>query len=178
MSCPLERLGIPTLETERLRLRPWRESDLDPYLELTSDPEVMRHLGGGEVMDRELTWRNIALILGHWALRGYGFWAVEEKSSGAFVGRVGLWYPEGWPAMEVGWALQRRHWGKGYAAEAGRASLGHAWQALRADYVISLIFSENRRSIGVAERIGEKHEGTIVKFGRECLIYGVDKPTK
>lgn len=178
MSRPLALLGIPTLETERLRLRPWRESDLDPYLELTSDPEAMRHLGGGEVMDRELTWRNIALILGHWALRGYGFWAVEEKASGAFVGRVGLWYPEGWPAMEVGWALLRRHWGKGYAAEAGRASLDHAWRDLRAEHVISLIFPENRRSIGVAERIGEKLERTITKFGRECLIYGVDKPPK
>jgi len=112
-------LSIPTLETARLRLREWRESDVDPYLELTSDPEAMRHLGGGETMDRDLTWRNIALILGHWALRGYGFWAVEEKATGAFAGRVGLWYPEGWPEMEVGWALLRKHWGKGLRRRSG-----------------------------------------------------------
>ena len=172
----MERLAIPTLETARLRLRAWRDSDLEPYLELTSDPEAMRFLGAGEVMDRELTWRNIALIVGHWAIRGYGFWAVEEKASGAFVGRVGLWNPEGWPGMEVGWALLRRYWGRGYAAEAGRASLDHAWSHLDAKHVISLIFPENRRSIAVAERIGERFERRIGKFGRECLIYGVNRP--
>lgn len=174
----MDRLAIPTLETARLRLRPWRESDLDPYLELTSDPEAMRHLGAGEVMDRELTWRNIALILGHWAIRGFGFWAVEEKAGGAFVGRVGLWYPEGWPAMEVGWALLRRHWGKGYATEAGRASLDHAWTVVGAQHVVSLIFPGNSRSAAVAERIGERLERKIIKFDREYLIYGIKNPGK
>jgi len=168
-------LAIPTIETDRLRLRAWREADLDAYLELTSDPEAMRHLGG-ETMDRALTWRNIALILGHWAMRGYGFWAVEEKASRAFVGRIGLWYPEGWPSMEVGWALIPRYWGKGFAAEAGRASLDYAWRVLRAPYVISLIFPENSRSIAVAERIGERFDRKIRIFNRECSIYRIDRP--
>ena len=168
-------LGIPTLETPRLRLRPWRDSDLEPYCEFTSDPEVMRYLGAGEVMDREGTWRNIALILGHWAMRGYGFWAVEEKAAGAFVGRVGLWQPEGWPGLEVGWSLLRRHWGRGYAAEAGRASLDHAFTKLGATRVISLIAAENSRSIRVAERLGERYERKIVKFNRDSLIYSIDK---
>jgi len=172
----LDRLAIPTLETERLVMRPWRESDVDPYLELTSDPEAMRYLGFGETMDREGTWRNIALILGHWALRGYGFWAVEEKASGAFLGRVGLWQPEGWPGLEVGWALLRRCWGKGYASEAARASLDYAFTKLGETHVISLIYPENQRSIRVAERIGERLECTIFRFKRECLIYGVEKP--
>ena len=170
----LERLPIPTVETERLVLRPWRESDVDPYLELTADPEAMRYLGFGETMDREGTWRNIALILGHWALRGYGFWAVEEKASGAFLGRVGLWQPEGWPGLEVGWALLRRHWGKGYASEAARAALDHALTKLEEPHVISLIYPDNQRSIRVAERIGERLERTIFRFKRECLIYGIE----
>lgn len=174
----IDALRIPTLETERLRLRAWREGDLDAYLEMTSDPEAMRYLGVGETMDRGLTWRNIALMIGHWAMRGYGFWAVEEKATGAFVGRVGLWYPAGWPDMEVGWALLRRHWGKGFAAEAGRASLDYAWRVLGSAYVISLIFPENRRSIAVAERIGERFDRRAPMFGRECLIYRVDRPTE
>jgi RimJ/RimL family protein N-acetyltransferase len=171
----MDRVGIPTLETERLVLRGWRESDLEPYHALTSDPDVMRHLGGGEVMDREGTWRNIALILGHWVLRGFGFWAVEEKATGDFVGRVGLWQPEGWPGLEVGWALVRRHWGRGIATEAGRASLGYAFGTLGMRRVISLILPENNRSIRVAERLGERHVRNIVKFNRDCLIYGIER---
>ena len=74
-----------TLETDRLVLRPFAESDLDAYAAMCADPEVMRFLGG-ETWDRMKTWRHIAATLGHWQLRGYGPWAVEEKVSGTLVG--------------------------------------------------------------------------------------------
>ena len=79
-----------TLETDRLILRMLRDSDLDAYAEMCADAEVMRHLGDGQPMSRHMSWRNLAMIVGHWTLRGYGMWAAEERSSGVMVGRIGL----------------------------------------------------------------------------------------
>jgi len=81
------------IETERLVLRTFRESDTDAYAEMLGDAEVMRFLGG-KTMSRQEAWRNMAMVLGHWQLRGYGFWAVEERASGELVGRVGCWCPK------------------------------------------------------------------------------------
>lgn len=122
-------MDIPTLETERLRLRPFRPDDCDAYAEMCSDPEVMRHLTGAPLTRAE-SWRHLAFILGHWQLRGYGMWAVEEKGSGAFLGRIGFNHPEGWPGFELGWILLRRYWGRGFATEGTRAALAHAFEVL------------------------------------------------
>ena len=102
-----------TLETNRLLLRQFQESDFDAYSAMSSDPEVMRYIGQGVPMSRYESWRNMATLLGHWVLRGYGFWAVEEKSSGELIGRCGIWNPEGWPGIEVGWIFRRSAWGQG-----------------------------------------------------------------
>jgi hypothetical protein len=101
------------LETERLLLRQFRDTDIDAYAAMLADPEVMRYIGEGKPLTRDDAWRNMAMVAGHWSLRDYGMWAAEERSSGAFVGRVGLYYPEGWPGQEVGWALARPYWGEG-----------------------------------------------------------------
>src|SRR5262245_22960661 len=114
-------MSRPALETERLRLRQFRDSDIDSYASMCANPEVMRYLSAnGELLSRADAWRQMSMFLGHWELRGYGTWAVEEKSSGAFVGRVGLHFPEGWPDRELGWTVDRQFWGKGYAVEAAR----------------------------------------------------------
>ncbi len=144
---------IPILETERLILRDLRESDLDPFAAMMADEEVARHIGGA--LTRAEAWRYIATVLGHWILRGYGLWAVERKADRAFLGRVGLINPEGWPGLEVGWALARPYWGQGYATEAGRASLRFAFETQPADALISVIHPDNRASQKVAERLGE-----------------------
>jgi RimJ/RimL family protein N-acetyltransferase len=162
------------IETERLILRLFRESDTDAYAEMVSDPEVMRFLGGTPVPRAE-AWRNMAMMLGHWHLRGYGMWAVEEKASGEMVGRVGCWNPEGWPGLEVGWTLRRRFWGRGYATEAARASVDYAFQALDQTRVISLIAPDNVNSIRVAERLGEKPAGGWDVFGKKVIVYAVGR---
>jgi len=164
------------LETERLLLRMWREeTDFEPFAEMCADPEVMRYLGG-KTFDRLETWRNMAMHIGHWQMRGYGHWAVEEKATGKFIGRIGFMDPVGWPAFEVGWTLARSSWGKGYATEGGRRALDYAFNELDKEHVISLINPDNKGSIAVAERLGEKLEGETQLFGNTVLIYGIDRP--
>ena len=164
-----------TLETERLRLRMFRETDLDAYAAMSADPEVMRYLGAGEPLTRADAWRQMAMLLGHWQLRGYGVWAVEERASGVLVGRIGLFNPDGWPGLECIWTLARGAWGKGYATEGARRALEYAFTELGQPRVISLIRPGNAASIRVAERIGERLEGCLTLFGAEALVYGVSR---
>jgi RimJ/RimL family protein N-acetyltransferase len=169
-------IEIPILTTERLILRPFREEDLDAYADICADTEVMRYLGDGKPLDRAAAWRQMALIVGHWQLLGYGMWAVEERESGAFVGRIGFFNPEGWPGFELGWTLGRPWWGKGYATEGARAALDFGWRELGREHVISLIRPENQPSIRVAERLGERLEGDVELFGNRALVYGIRRP--
>ena len=120
-------------------------------------------------------WRHLAYLIGHWQLRGYGHWAVEERSSGKMIGRLGFFNPEGWPGFEIGWTLSRESWGKGYATEGARRALHHAFTEMGRDHVISLIHPENKASIRVAERLGEKVEGKTEIVGIGVLIYGISR---
>lgn len=103
-------ITIPRLETERLLLREYRQADFDAFAAFYETPRS-GFIGGP--MPRELAWRVLATHLGHWALRGFGFRAVEEKATGAFCGHVGLWHPEGWPEPEVGLGSDRPRRGPG-----------------------------------------------------------------
>jgi RimJ/RimL family protein N-acetyltransferase len=163
------------LQTERLLLRMFREQDFEAYASFCADPEVMRYLGEGKPLSRTDAWRHLALVLGHWQLRGYGLWAVEEKASGALVGRIGFWNPEGWPGFEVGWMLGRPYWGKGFATEGARAALQFAFTQMQQSHVISLIRPDNAASIRVAERLGERLEGRTALLGSEALVYGIHR---
>jgi RimJ/RimL family protein N-acetyltransferase len=162
-----------TLETDRLVLRMLRESDLDAYAEMCGDAEVMRYIGDGQPLTRPLAWRNLAMMVGHWSLRGCGMWAAEERSSGAFVGRVGFWNPEGWPGFEVGWTLRRSYWGRGYATEGARRALRYAFTDLKQPHVLSLIHPDNAASIRVAQRLGEQLLGRTEVMGKVALVYRI-----
>jgi RimJ/RimL family protein N-acetyltransferase len=145
---------IPTLETARLRLRGWKLEDFEAHARFAADPEVMRYLTGAP-LSRADAWRNLTMTVGHWMLRGYGFWAVERKEDGAHIGRIGIHYPEGWPGLEVGWSLGREYWGKGYATEAAAAAMAYGFLTQNADRLISVIDPQNAASQAVALRLGE-----------------------
>jgi RimJ/RimL family protein N-acetyltransferase len=115
------------------------------------------------------------MFVGHWTLRGYGPWVVEESATGAVIGRVGLWNPEGWPGIEIGWVIHHARWGHGFATEAARAALGWAWDHVDTDHIISIIEPGNVRSIRVAEKIGEQYEATDFLDGKTVAIYGVHR---
>jgi len=167
---------VAELETDRLLLRQFRSGDLDAFARMSRDPDVMRFIGQGKPQSRDDVWRAIALHLGHWQLRGYGNWAAVEKASGECVGRIGLWNPEGWPGLEVGWLLARSHWGRGLATEGGRAARDWAFATLGIDHLISVIHPDNTASIRVAERLGETFERRSEIRGTPVLIYGTSRP--
>ena len=162
-----------TLTTERLLLRMFRKTDLDDYAQMCADPEVVRYLGTGQPMSRAETWRHMAMIVGHWHLRGYGLWAVEERGTGQLIGRIGLFKPEGWLDVEVGWMLRRSSWGQGFATEGARAALHYAFETLQVEHVISMIRPANTASIRVAERLGETFEQRLDIGGSEALVFGI-----
>jgi RimJ/RimL family protein N-acetyltransferase len=164
---------METPSSARLRYRMFAESDLDEYAEMCADEDVMRYLGDGLPMSRADAWRNMAVVLGHWHLRGFGPWAVIESSTDRLVGRVGCWQPESWPGLEIGWTLRRGVWGKGYATEAGLVALNHAFFKLKQTRVISLIHRQNERSIAVALRLGMRREGVTEIFGHAVDVYGI-----
>ncbi len=136
----------------------------------------MRYIGDGRPLDRGQSWREVALHIGHWALRDYGQWALELKEDGLSHGRAGLWNPPGWPGLEVGWKLARQAWGHGYATEAGQAAVEWAWANLDAPRLISLIQPGNVRSERVAERLGmRRHEESTVQ-GQVATIFVLERP--
>lgn len=161
------------LETERLILRFFRESDLEEYAEMFAHPEVMHFLG--KPMTKSEAWRNMATQIGHWQLRGFGLWAVEQKETNSMIGRIGCFQPEGWPGFEVGWMLRRDYWGKGYAVEAARAAMDYAFGRLKKARVVSVIHPDNQASVNVAKRLGECYEREVEIAGIKVHLYGIDR---
>ena len=117
----------------------------------------------------------MASMLGHWQLRGYGMWAIVEKSTNQFVGRVGLFNPDGWPGIEVCWAIKRKSWGKGFATEAAIETVRWAFEKIKYKNLISLIKPENIASIKVAEKIGQVYEKTITVKEQKASLYSINK---
>jgi RimJ/RimL family protein N-acetyltransferase len=161
------------LETQRLLLRWFREDDFPGYVEIATDPEAMKFIGGPQTQLE--AWRAMAAHIGHWYFFGYGVFAVEEKLTGKMIGRIGFMNPPGWPGFELGWTLRRDSWGKGYATEGARRALEYAFTELNRDHVISCIAPANVNSIRVAERLGEKVEGETELLGKNVLIYGISR---
>ena len=131
----------PTLETERLILRPPAAEDFEPWVAFGADPEVAQFIGG--VQTPAMVWRAMCAVAGAWTITGFSMFSVVEKESGRWIGRLGPWMPVGWPGTEVGWALAREAWGKGYAVEGATAAIDWAFDELGWDEVIHAIDPAN-----------------------------------
>ncbi len=151
---------MPELRTERLRLRQWREGDLEPFALMNADPEVMRHFPA--VLSRDESDAIVDRVRAMFAAEGFGLWAVEVDGGAPFIGFVGLSRPRFeahfTPAVEIGWRLARAHWGQGYATEAAAAALAFGFERVGLDEIVSMAVVANGRSTGVMRRIGMQHD--------------------
>jgi RimJ/RimL family protein N-acetyltransferase len=164
---------IPTLTTERLVLRCWQRSDLEPYAAMNRDPETMLHLNGP--VNYPATERLVTHLIGMWHLRGFGMWALESREDGSFVGRAGLYQTHEWPEPEVAWSIRRDLWKRGLATEAGAAALQFGF-SLGLPKIISLPSPENLPSVRVAEKLGLTFE-RIATIGpwKDSAIYTIEE---
>jgi len=146
----------PTLQTERLRLRRWRDSDRAPFAALNADPVVMEHMPS--LLDRARCDDWVDRIEEHFDSRGFGLWAVEVPRVADFVGFVGIQVPsfeaDFTPCVEIGWRLARAHWGRGYATEGARAALAFGFEEVGLDEIVAFTVPANQRSQRVMEKLG------------------------
>jgi RimJ/RimL family protein N-acetyltransferase len=146
-------------ETPRFRLRVPRESDLDTFASWVANEETMKWMQQ-PVLDRDEAWRVLAMLVGHWHFRGFGPWMIEEKATGALVGRGGLWRPEGWPGVEYSILVAPDVRAKGVATEVGRETMRCAFEVLRLDELFGFIAPWNSRSIALANTLGFEFQKT------------------
>jgi RimJ/RimL family protein N-acetyltransferase len=124
---------------------------------MLADPETARFITRqSQPYSEAETWREVALIIGHWQLLGHGLFVVEERATGAFLGRVGPLQPPGYPGFEIAWSLAPAARGKGYATEAARAAIDWAFETFPLERIISLIHPDNSASQRVATRLGQR----------------------
>lgn len=147
----------PVLFTERLILRPLAAEDFEDWAAFHADPFTMKFLGG--VQERSAAWRGLCAMRGSWDITGFSMFALIERISGRWIGRVGPWQPEGWPGTEIGWGVAQAFAGKGYAYEAAVATIHYAVDVLGWTDIIHTIDPDNAGSIALAKRLGSTNRG-------------------
>lgn len=147
--------SAPRVETERLILRAPEPQDIEIHAAFFASDRS--HFVGGPTT-AERAWRIFAMEVGHWVIKGFGRWVLEEKSTGNAVGIVGLWHPLGFPEDELGWDLFEGATGKGYATEAARAARAYAYDTLGWTTLTSFIDPKNTASAAVATRLGAAYD--------------------
>lgn len=150
----------PIIRTDRLVLRQWTNADLEPFACLNADPKVMEYFPG--LKTKEESDHSVSLMSAHIEKCGWGFWATSLAETGEFIGFIGLedvhFKTDFTPAVEIGWRLAFKHWGKGYATEGALASLRYGFETLKLDEIVSFTAVANMRSRAVMERIGMHHD--------------------
>jgi RimJ/RimL family protein N-acetyltransferase len=174
---------VPTLETERLRLRPWRDDDLDAYAALCADPEVMRWLGAkGTPLTRDETRDQLDGFRRRWADEDFGLWCAAPKDTDECIGFIGLavprFIPEILPCVEIGWRLARPWWDQGLATEGARRTVTFAFESVGLDRIVSVTRPENRGSWNVMQKLGMALERTTThpEHGFDVVVYELAAP--
>lgn len=177
-------LDPPPLETDRLILRGHKLQDFAPCAAMWADPEVVKQIGLGKPSSEAQTWGRILNYVGHWRLMGFGFWAVEEKSSGQFIGELGFadFKRELSPSIqglpELGWALATCAHGKGYASEALRAVVEWGDRFFEGPRTVCIIHPENLASLRVAEKMGYQLVQTTHYAGSPVILFSRTRNSK
>jgi RimJ/RimL family protein N-acetyltransferase len=173
----------PTFETERLRLRAWRDDDLDAYAALCADPEVMRwHGAKGDPLTHDEAATQMELFRKRWDDEGHGLWCAAPLNTDECIGFIGLatpWFlPEVLPAVEIGWRLARASWGQGLATEGARVAMAYAFEELKLDRLVSITRVENRNSWNVMQKLGMTLERTTAhpEYRFDVVVYEIDAP--
>jgi RimJ/RimL family protein N-acetyltransferase len=153
-------MEVPGILTRRLRLRGWREGDVELMTAIYAEPEVVRYL---RPLDLDGTRQQLSRFVDHWKEHGFGLWAVEDRASGRLIGRIGLVHHDDWTETsydaEVGWTLERATWSRGLATEGGAAALRFGFETKGMERIISIAHRENVASQRVMEKLGLKREG-------------------
>lgn len=172
-------VSVPRLTTERLVLRELRASEFEIYAASSADPVAMRFISGA--VDRRQAWRTFASMTGGWMLTGAGWWAIELRATGEFIGTVGAFFREtmlgrGADAdLEIGWTVFPQFWRRGFATEAARAALAFGAATHDVRRVIALIDAANVGSIGVAKAIGMVFDGDVDFYGEPSQRYAIER---
>lgn len=168
-------MAIPTIETKRLILRGFNPGDLDAYTMICANPDFMRFLSAGKPLTRVQAQEQIEFIMDHWADKNYGLWAIVEQSSNCLIGRVGLQYSDDWSGIQIGWAIQPKSWGKGYATEATQTVINWTFNNQVTSELISLILPENIKSIELAARLGLLYSHEMEYQGKCVNVYKISR---
>lgn len=177
MSTPFHPVGsIPVIETERLILRAHRLEDFADCAAMWADPEVVRYIGGKPSTEEEV-WARLLRYAGHWALLGYGYWAIQDKATGRFIGELGFAdfkrsiEPSLDDMPELGWALVSHAHGRGYATEAVRAAIAWGEDHFGPVRTACIINPENGPSIRVAEKCGYRAFRRTTYKGQPTIMF-------
>ena len=164
------------IETERLRLRPLKAEDIDLFVDLDSDPEVMRYLTGGAPQSREHYEKRVPELLKYMTENpGLGLWPTYLKATNEFIGWYILKHLPDNGEVEVGFRIKKKFWGNGYSTEAGLALIKHAFETVGLEKIAAIVSPENLASQAVINKIGLKQKGTGVWYGVECLYFEMEK---
>ena len=162
------------LQTERLILRQPTRNDWNAYRDFMMSPRACHFPSNGDLGQ---SWKSFAAELGHWEMFDIGMWAVTRRGNDSIIGLVGPWHPPHWPEQEIGWMmLSSTVEGRGFAAEAARASLSHAYDVLGWHTAVSYIWPDNDRSIRLAESLGAVIDGSAERPAKDAIVYRHPRP--
>ena len=161
-----------TIETERLRLRPWRGTDVESFVAMATEEEFQWYpLRRTQTRDEAVN--QLAMIRQRWLSRGFDVWAAELKETSELIGYIGLstpvWLPPVMPAIEVGYRLGKKFWGQGLATEGAMASIKHGFEEMLMNRIICIYEPENKAGAAVVQRLGFKEYETLRYPGRPEL---------
>jgi RimJ/RimL family protein N-acetyltransferase len=166
-------VSIPRLRSERLLLREYRATDFDAYAASVADGAVNEFTG---VLDRKHAYRVFAAQMGSWILHGAGWWAIELLDTGELAGRVGAFYRDGFPDLELGWFTHPAFWRRGIASEAAAEVVRYAFDTLAVARVTAFISRGNIASLRVAERLGMRYEREAEIWDTQVGMYALARP--